>query len=161
MTGGGRYGTLRPVRRLLVLLGFLTIVVNAASAAVAIRRDLPYDLPVLDRQGDPTQVQHDFVFSLGTALTPPIWVLAVMLFGTVLASFSHGGGRFGALLLVLSCGLTFAWVIAQPYARNRMSQGNLEALETSLLVANLALCAMTVLLGLTVLLSRSRAPHYR
>ena len=146
------------MRRLLVILGFLTLAVNVASAAVAIRRDLPYNLPVVDRAGDPSRVQHDFVFSLGSALTPPIEVLAVLTVAIVLASFSRGGGRFGAVLLALTVALVFAWVVAEPYARNRLTRGNLEAVESSLVIANLSLCVLTFLLGVTVAFT---TPHDR
>ena len=138
------------MRRLLVILGFLTLMVNAASAAVAIRRDLPANLPLFSHTGNPDRVQHDFVFSLGTGLTPPIEVLAVMAIATVMASFTRGGGRLGALLLALSAGVTFTWVILEPYARNRMTQGNLDAVESTLILANLSLCALTVLMGIAV-----------
>lgn len=146
------------MRRILVLLGFLALAVNIASAAVSVRRELPYTLKVLDKAGSKNDVMRDWLFGLGTALTVPMVVLALFAVAIVMASFTKGGGRFGAVLLALLAALIMTAVLLEPYARTRIERGNVEAAESSLVIANISLCALVVLLGLAV---AAMTPHER
>ena len=146
------------MRRILVLFGFLALAVNIASAAVSVRRELPYTLDVLDKAGSKNDVQRDFLFGLGTALAVPMGVLAVLAVAIVLASFTKGGGRFGSLLLALVAALIMTAVLLEPYARTRLERGNLDGVESSLVIANISLCGLVVLLGLAV---AAMTPHDR
>lgn len=109
------------MRQRLVAAGLLYLAVAAVGAFVAVTQKLPYHF---GGDGDPNNVWGDFVHGSGTAMSPPLGVLALFVVAMAVATRRNWLGRVGIALMVLF-GLAFlVGGLGEPLTFDSMNPSN-------------------------------------
>jgi hypothetical protein len=129
-------------RRLLVTLSAAQLATGLAGLAVAVRRRVPYDIPLL--HGRPDRVGHD-ALTMGTAYSAPAPMLVAQAAAILrLAAGPSDGARraLGGLGAAMVAGY-----LLERADRRRLRPGGFDAVETPVAVAGLGLAAAMAALG--------------
>jgi hypothetical protein len=129
-------------RRLLVVLSAAQLAAGLAGLAVAVRRRVPYDIPLM--HGRPEHVGRDSL-TMGTAYSAPVPMLAAQAAAVVrLATRPSDGARrtLGGLGATMVLGY-----LMERSDRRRLRPSGFDAVETPVAVAGLGLAAAMAVLG--------------
>jgi hypothetical protein len=133
-------------RSVLPVAGFATAALASAAAAVSVSRDLPADFglgPVTVR-GHRGGVLRDFLGWRGTAIAPPL----PLILGIAALSVAARRRRKAARLLGAVGAAGVLGYAGEPRAREVLAPSGADPVETPLVGACLAGCAVLALLGL-------------
>jgi hypothetical protein len=129
-------------RRLLVVLSSAQLAAGLAGLAVAVRRGVPYDIPLM--HGRVEHVRRDAA-TMGTAYSAPVPMLAAQAAAIVrLAAGPSDGARrtLGGLGATMVAGY-----LLERADRRRLRPSGWDAVETPVAVAGLGLAAVMAVLG--------------
>ena len=105
-----------PTLKRLIATSILYMIVALIAGVVAIAENLPAEFA-----GSSTGLTapQDFVYGMGTALSPPLYAVVIQLALTALTRRSDGWGMFGVVGLILMGLFTFIGALGEPI-RNQL-----------------------------------------
>jgi hypothetical protein len=129
-------------RKSLLLTAAAHLAVAVVSMWVALRRRLPYHLPLL--HGDPKHVARDSLL-MGTALSEPVLMMGAQ--AAALVVLSNEDSVEASALLGMLGGANVPGYLLERHVRSRLRPSGWDATETPLVLAGLILGARTAKLA--------------
>jgi hypothetical protein len=130
--------------RALAMVSALQLCVGVLSMSVALKRRLPYDLPLL--HGQPEHVARDSML-VGTALSAPVVMLTVQ--GVAITRLYRNGGRGARLLVGVLGATTVGGYLGESLVRQRLRRSTCDPLETPLVTIGILVAGAVAALGLS------------
>lgn len=107
----------------LVIAVAASVILQIVGAVIAIQQRLAYGF---GGQGDPNNVARDFVLGGGTAESPPVLFLVLLVLAGLLAAVRGRGGIIGCVTLTVLSVLDAIGFLGEPHTRHVVAPGSLE-----------------------------------
>ena len=134
-----------PTLKRLIASSILYMAVALIAAVVAIAQDLPAEFG-----GSSTglSVWQDFVYGMGTALSPPLYSLVIQLALTALAPRADGWGMFGVIGLAVMGLFTFVGALGEPIRNEVFNRDSFDLPKAVILVGMILLPLFIMAFGI-------------
>ncbi len=140
----------------LSIVAFLTIVNSIIGAAIAIDREEPAGWLGISTG---LTAQNDFLYGLGTGISPPLWFLILFVAASWAAIWGGRARRLGTAALTLSGLIIVIGQLGEPITYRALSASGFGGAESVVVIGNLVLGAALLTFGARALVADRVAPQ--
>jgi len=143
-----------PALKRLIATSILYMIVALIAGVVAIAEDLPAQFA-----GSSTGLtaRQDFVYGMGTALSPPLYALVLQFVLTALTRRSDGWGMLGVIGLVVMGLFTFSGALSEPIRKQLFNADTFDFPKAAIMTGMTLLPLFVVTFGILEWMRRRRA----
>ena len=140
----------------LSIVAFLTVVNSVVGAAVAIDRNDPAGWLGISTG---LTAKQDFLYGLGTGISPPLWFLILFVAASWAPIWSGRARRLGLSALTLSGLIILIGQLGEPITYRALSASGLGGAESLVVIGNLILGVALLYFGARALVADRVAPQ--